>query len=145
MSANFAAPAHDSPCPIHSRQVSALFDNVVQSTKASQHKESPCSPYLDPLPSFLNRSCREDVLGGKFNCSLGRRLDSLLLPVNLLLDLGDGGPWDQMLDREFLFVGMSIPPICFFVLCCNVMDPFGDFSRVEGVKVSYSGIDSRRR
>lgn len=68
--------------------------------------QAPCPPCLDPLPSFLNRSCREDVLGGKFNCSLGRRLDGLPLPVLLLLDFGDGGPRNQMLDREFLFVGM---------------------------------------
>jgi len=45
-----------------------------------------------------------------------------------------------MLDREFLFVGMSIFLACFFVLCCNIMDRFGDFGGVEGVKESVSGM-----
>jgi len=146
VSASFTTPAHESPCPICYRQASALFNNVIQSINASQYNEcpcppqAPCPPCLDPLPSFLNRSCREDVLGGKFNCSLGRRLDGLPLPVLLLLDFGDGGPRNQMLDREFLFVGMWILLACFFVLFCNIMDRFGDFGGVEGVKVSVSGM-----
>ena len=92
------------------------------------------------LSSFLKRLCHEDVLSGKFESSLGILdvLDVRQLPVLTFLDQGDGAPWDELLDREFLFFRKRIRLVCLCVLCCNVMDRFCDLAGVEGVNVYFT-------